>query len=635
VQLRMPFDSSDHQPPSAGRSPGPVGILTQRFWYRAPLPDPDTVERLRQHVPLDITVSDRLLTILANRGLVDAAGLERFFYSSLDQLTDPFLLAEMDRAVSRLLTAARTGQRVAVHGDFDVDGITGCALLTEMLQQLSVAGCRVTMSPAFIPDRGQDGYGVADRMIREWATAGVDLLLTVDTGSTAYEEVALARELGLDVIVLDHHIYSQRPPALAVINPCHPQSRYPDNELCGVAVAFKLVQGLRRYAPECLPPAFEHSVLDLVALGLVADQMALVQENRTLVRKGLARLADRQNVRPGLAALLSVAGLNQAFPITASDLAYQLAPRLNACGRIGRVMTALELLLTADPVQAQALAQEADLTNQRRRQEDLVLKEEAIRLAEPYVQRGDPGLVLASPEWHKGIIGIGAARLVEHFQRPTVLIAVEGEEARGSARSIAQVDIKAVLDDCAELLVRYGGHAQAAGMTLRAADVPDFRSAFLHALATGGSRDPVPETFDLALPLAEMSAGEVADHMVELEQLEPFGTGNPRPVYYCGGLQLVRPPTPLGNGDHLRFAFRGPSRPPPAGSPALGREFVAFSSAVAWQRMLASERMRERELLQKSWDILFQISRSTYRPRDGLYDPVQQQLLDIRQAVGS
>jgi len=635
VQLRMPFEApgeEDNGPAVAGSPSFPVGIMRQRPWQQVPLPQPHRVEHLRRRLPLDIPVSDHLLTILASRGFADGPSLERFFYPSCDHLSDPFLLVEMDVAVQRLLRAARRSERVAVHGDFDVDGITGCALLTELLQQLRVDGHQVRQLIPFIPDRARDGYGVARRMIEEWTGGGVQLLVTVDTGSTAYEELDLARRRGLDVVVLDHHIFPERPPATAVVNPYRPEASQAEGDLCGVAVAFKLAQALRRTAPDCLPPEFEDSVVDLVAMGLVADQMALVQENRNLVRRGLARLNERQRLRPGLAALLNQAGLNHGFPLTASDLAFQVAPRLNACGRIGRVKTALELLLTRDPHQALELAQEADLTNRRRRQEDLTLKEEAVRLAQPLVDRGDPGLVLASEAWHKGIIGIGAARLVELFQLPTVLIAVEGEEARGSARSVASVDIKAILDSCAHLLIRHGGHAQAAGLTLHSRNIEAFQAAFLEVLARSPAAELVPELFDLDLPLAEMSAGQVTEHLTELEQLEPFGTGNPRPVYRCQNLQLLRPPTPLGNGSHLRFAFRGPTQPAGGDSPALGREFVAFGSALPWQRMMADEQLSGNDLLQRRWDILFQISRSTYRPRDGLYDPVQQLLVDMRPA---
>ena len=640
MQIEMPLNARPTGDPSE-----PVGILTGRPWQSRPQPMDETIDVMRRELPLDFSVSDQLLSLLAIRGLTDGRLLEGYFYPSLDQLLDPFRLREMDLAVARMLQAVHAGEKVAVHGDFDavdievavnsdfdVDGITGCALLTEMLRNLRLGDRRVEALPAFIPDRAQDGYGVAGRMIREWAAAGVTLLLAVDTGAAALAEIEQARDAGIDVIVLDHHIFDERPPAVALVNPRRDDATYPNQELCGVAVAFKFAQALAQAEAGCLPERFLDSVLDLVALGLVADQMALVGENRILVRKGLAKFADRLRIRPGLAALLKVSGLDRGFPVTAADLAYQIAPRLNACGRIGRVMTALELLLARDPVQVHALAQEADRTNTRRKQADLALKEEAIDMAIPYVERGDPGLVLASSVWHKGVIGIGAARLVEQFQLPTILIAVEGDEARGSARSVAHVDVKAILDCCGQYLIRHGGHAQAAGMTIRSADIPDFRRAFLAVLRDEPHCGPIPETYDLDLPLVSMTTQDVADQVSELEQMEPFGAGNRKPVFRCQGLRLTRHPTVLGGGAHLRFSLRGQTSAPVDGMPALSRDFISFGSGKAWRRAMAQLPGREREALDLSWDILFQIGRSTFRPRNGNYDPVQQLLVDIRPA---
>jgi single-stranded-DNA-specific exonuclease len=524
---------------------------------------------------------------------------------------------------------------VACHGDFDVDGLTGCALLWETLNSLEVDGSRLQVEPGFVPDRAIDGYGVAERMVRQWGRRGVSLLVTVDTGAAAMKEINLARDLGMDVVVLDHHIFDERPPAVAVVNPRRGDATYPNGELCGVAVAFKFAQALKLREPGCLPEEFLAGELDLVALGLVADQMALVGENRILVKKGLERFNDRNLIRPGLAALLEVSGLDRGFPVTTGDFAYQLAPRINACGRIGRVTSALQLLLTRDPDEARTLAQEADRTNCRRKEQDLILKEQAIAMAQPFVRRGDPGLVLWSDTWHKGIIGIGAARLVEQYQLPVILISIEGEEARGSARSVPSVDVKAILDQCAGHLVRHGGHAQAAGMTLRERDLKAFRESFLDALRAQPQSGPVPEGFDLDLCLDELGYEDVVRLMKELEHLEPFGSGNRKPVFRCSGLQLQRPPTQLSGGAHLRFAFRGPARPTRGDTPALSREFISFGSGDAWRRMLQREGLDTRELLSRRWDILFQLGRSTFRPRHGNYDPVQQLLVDIRPAVES
>lgn len=619
----------DKKPLTPGVDPGPSGWFSGRPWRAAETPAVETVDRLRREVPLMEPVSERLLTLLASRGLTSRRDLESFFYPSLEHLDDPFLLVEMEKAVARIMKAAREKEMVAVHGDFDVDGITGCAVLDLMLHNLEVDGSRCQPMPPFIPDRTLDGYGVAARMVREWAAQGVTLLITVDTGAAAITELELARELGMDVIVLDHHIFEERPCAVALVNPRRPDARYPNPDLCGVAVAFKTTQALQQERPDCLPEGFLESLTDLVTLGLVADQMSLTGENRVLVRKGLARLADREHIRPGLSALLRISGLDRGFPVTASDLAYQVAPRLNACGRIGRVMAALELLLTDDPAQAEGLAQEADRTNTRRKQADLALKEEAVEMARPYVDKGDPGLVLHSHTWHKGVIGIGAARLVELYQLPTILIAEEGDEARGSARSVADVDVKSVLDRCAGFLLRYGGHSQAAGLTLRRRDIPAFREAFLAALSKMTQLGPVPVAYDLDLPLGEMSAQDVAKLVWELDKMEPFGSGNPKPVFRANGLRLKQQPGVMGGGAHLRFAFRSQT-PVKHGTPALSREFVAFGAGEAWRRESGKLQESGQDPMAVDWEVLFHVGRSNFRPRGGAYDPVQQLLVDIR-----
>jgi len=303
-------------------------------------------------------------------------------------------------------------------------------------------------------------------------------------------------------------------------------------------------------------------------------------------------------------------------------------------------MSALELLLTHDADVAKTLAEEADRTNSRRKEQDARLKDEAIAAARPYVQRGDPGLVLASSEWHKGIIGIGAARLVEQYQLPVVLISIEGDEARGSARSVPDTDVKVVLDRCTHVLVRHGGHAQAAGRTLRARDIDAFREAFLAALRQQPQLGPVPEAYDLDLDLNSMSMRDIAALVQDLENLEPFGSGNRKPVFRCRGLRLHQQPTALSGGLHLRFRFRGPSHANGNGEPALAREFLAFGCGEAWRRRGdgfvpgsgGSNGGNGAGWQDLDWDILFQLTRSTFRPRGGAYDPVQQLLVDMRPA---
>lgn len=636
VQYRMPFEP---RPDGAAAQPAPepaaCGLFSGRVWRPVQRPDGGVVADLRRGLTLAHRVDDRVLTLLAARGLATPEEVDRFFFPRQDHGHDPLVLDEMEDAARRLLRAAAAGERVAVHGDFDVDGITGTALLAELLAALRVDGRGPELAEAFVPDRSRDGYGVALRKVAAWADDGVDLLITVDTGAAAHEALDRARAGGMDVLVLDHHLFEGRPRgATVLVNPCRPENRYPNPELCGVAVAYKLAEAVARIAPESLPDEFLAGVLDLTALGLIADQMPLVGENRMLVCKGLERINARRERRPGLQALLGVSGLDRGFPVGATDIAYQLAPRLNACGRVGRVEAALRLLLTRNTNEAAALAREADASNQKRKQMDQEMKAQAAALARPYVQRGDPGLVLGSADWHKGVIGICASRLVEMFGVPTILCSVEGGEARGSARSVPGVDVKAAMDRCAHLLIRHGGHAQAAGLTLRSGDLDAFRDAFLDALRHRDEAGPAVSQYDLELDLQAMSMEEVAALTRDFERLAPFGEGNRLPVLRCDGVRLRRPPATLGrNGDHLRFSFAGSEGNGGDGTPALARDFVCFGHGRAWARHLQERPGGLRDALDDRWDILFTVSPNTWRPRDGrAVDPVQQQLLDLKRA---
>ena len=638
LQYRMPFDAAtDGTAPQPAPAPEPAacGLFSGRVWRSVTRPDPGVVAELRLGLAVAHRVDDHVLTLLASRGLATPEELDRFFYPRQDHGHDPLVLDEMEAAARRVLRAAAAGERVAVHGDFDVDGITGTALLAELLGAVRVDGRGPELVEAFVPDRARDGYGVALRKIEQWVSDGVDLLVTVDTGAAAYEALDLARRGGMEVVVLDHHLFEGRPRgATVLVNPRRVENRYANPELCGVAVAYKLAEAVTRLAPGALPDGFLAGVLDLTALGLIADQMALVGENRMLVCKGLERINDLESRRPGLHALLSVSGLDRGFPVGATDIAYQLAPRLNACGRVGRVEAALRLLLTRNSNEAAALAREADASNQKRKQMDQEMKEQAAAMARPFVERGDPGLVLGSALWHKGVIGICASRLVEMFGVPAILCAVEGGEARGSARSVPGVDVKAAMDRCADLLIRHGGHAQAAGITLRSADLDAFREAFLEALRHAGEDGPAVSEYDLELDLEAMSMADVADLTRGLERLAPFGEGNRLPVLRCNGVRLRRPPQVMGRtGDHLRFGFAAPDDGGNGGTPALSREFVCFGHGRAWNDHLRGLSGGLREAMDGAWDILFTVAPNTWRPRDGrAVDPVQQQLLDLKPA---
>jgi single-stranded-DNA-specific exonuclease len=596
-----------------------TGSITGRSWVASEAPNSDIIESMKSNWPcFDSTPSLSLLSIVASRGIVSSSKMEQFFYPKKENLHNPLLLNEMEKAAKRVLQAAENSEKVAVHGDFDVDGLTGTALIAQMLRSLKVNGNSVDLQAPFVPDRHLDGFGVADRMIEKWASDSVNLLITIDTGSSATAEVNKASKLGMDVVILDHHLFESKPEgAHALVNPRTDGDKYPNSELCGVAVGFKLVQALRLLDQECLPSGFENEVIDLAALGLVSDQMSLTGENRAIVQWGMKKIRSVSRIRPGIKSLFDIANLELGTAST-TDIAYQIAPRLNACGRIGDVQVALDLL-SEKLDNSTELARIANQENIKRRAKDLSMREDAERLASVFIDRGDIGLVLGSEDWHRGVVGIGASRMVELFNVPSILFSFEKGEARGSARSIPGIDVKSVLDNCSEHLVRYGGHAMAAGLTLKCKNLDSFRESFLTALGNASGECVVKQCYDLELPFLDMSAENIASLLKETELVEPYGEGNRRPIFRCNQLRMKRPPVPMGKtGEHLKFSFAG-----------IGREFISFGSGRTWaeevQKLGGSS-----EAVAQSWDVLFQLVPNKWRPRNSAnVDPVQIQLMDI------
>ncbi len=524
----------------------------ERVWMLPPLAAPAAAQRLCAELGLPRVAGE----VLVRRGLHNPAVARRFLDAGAADLHDPFLLPDLEAAAHRLARAIQGGERIVVHGDYDADGITGAALLAGALRRLGA------QAEPFVPDRIRDGYGVSARLVEHAGAHGVTLLITVDTGSSAELQLRRARELGIDVIVCDHHLFDVRPDgATWLINPQRTDSAYPNAELCGCGVAFKLLCGLARVLER---PCDVERELDLVAIALLADQMPVLGENRALVRLGLARMA--QSSRPGVRALLASAGL-QGQALDASDIAYQIAPRINAAGRIESARTALDLLLTEDPAQAAQLALRLGVLNRQRQALDRTMTDEAVTRAMELLQEGPrASLVLASQDWHVGVVGIGAARLVQRFHVPTVLLSVMGEEARGSARSVPGFDLKQALDGCAGHLTRYGGHAAAAGLTLPARGIAGFTARFEEVAAQMPRRSgQEPLLLDAVLPLGEIDAG-LADFLVKLG---PFGLGNPQPLFAAYGLRVTAPPSVVGQ-KHLRLALS---------EDGLRRGFIGFGLA--------------------------------------------------------
>lgn len=570
--------------------PDGVSVPPARAWDLVALEDPGAIDRLRGELGIPRAGAE----ILARRGLADPETAAAWLDLDLDRLHDPFLLPDCEAAARRLLSAIERKERIVVHGDYDADGISGTALLCDGLRRL---GAEVE---PFVPHRERDGYGVALRLVEHAGSAGVKVLVTVDTGSSAHEALARAAELGIEVIVCDHHLFDRRPEGVRYfVNPHRDDSEYPHRDLCGCAVAFKLMHAILRLRGLEAEIARQ---LDLVALGVLADQMPLTGENRVLV--GLGLRAMEQTPRPGLRALLQVGGL-RGQRLEAEDVAFQVAPRINAPGRIERALSALELLLEPDPAKARTRAAHLDALNRRRRQMDRELSEQATEAAATRLAESPAaGLVLASADWHQGVVGIGAARVVRRFRLPTVLLAIDGEEAVGSARSVPGLDLKVALDGCADLLTRYGGHAAAAGMALPTARIDEFAARFDEVVAATPRR-----ALTSALTLdAELGLEEIDLPLAEfLQRLGPFGQGHAPPRFASFGLGSRQAPQVVG-GRHLRLRL---------GRGGRMRSFIGFSMAEQWLEPVSA------------WPAVDVVYSIRYR-QGSQYDPWELILEDLR-----
>ena len=480
--------------------------------------------------------------LLCARGLDDPQKAAQFLSCGPERSHDPFLLKDMDRAVERIRAAIGGGERVCVYGDYDVDGITATCLLTEAL---AWQGGDVV---SYIPDRTEEGYGLNPGAVARLAGQGVKLIVTVDCGITAVDEVEFARSLGVDVVITDHHHCKDRlPAAAAVVDPRREDCAYPFPELAGVGVALKTAQAL-------VPPEQREGVFrrfgELAAIGTVADVMRLTDENRALVRQGLELLANTR--RPGLRALLREAGLDPGAAPTAVTIGYGLAPRINAAGRMEQAMVALELLLTRDEERGEALAHTLCRLNRERQAIELAIYEQCVELLD--AQPPAPAIVLAGEGWHQGVVGIVASRLTERYACPAFMICLEHGQGKGSCRSFGGFNLFAALDRCAPLLDGYGGHEMAAGFTIREENIPAFRDQVcrLVDLRTGGA--PMEAAIDVDAEIDH--CGQLTALQVEsLSDLEPFGTGNPKPVFLLRGV-CVLSCCDVGGGRHLKMKLR-------------------------------------------------------------------------------
>jgi single-stranded-DNA-specific exonuclease len=525
--------------------------MLERARWVLPKIEEARAESLAAAISLHLPVARALL----HRGYTDPEAARRYLQPSLGQLHDPFLLRDMDRAVQRLLEAIRREQTILLYGDYDVDGVLSVVTLKIALE---MAGGRVLFH---IPHRVRDGYGMHAGVVEQAAGDGVRLVVSVDTGIRAAEVVGRARELGIDVIVTDHHLPgAELPPACAVLNPKRPDCGYPDKNLCGAGVTFKLIEALLRALdwPAGRRERVLQSLLKLVAIATVADVVPLVGENRVFVKHGLEGLRSVRN--PGLRALLDSAGIPEGAAPSASQVAFRIAPRLNAAGRMADAADVIELFMTGDAVRARELATRLDELNQTRQQaETEILRDILEECSRIPVTAAQKAIVFAGTGWHRGVVGIVAARLVERYHRPALVLSLDPETglAQGSGRSIPAFHLLEALESQASLLVRFGGHRQAVGLTLAAERIPEFQAGLNdYAAAHLVDKDLIPELgIDAAVRFRELDDASVA----EILSMAPFGFGNPAPVFAVFDVEAAGAPSVLKE-KHLRVRFRQDER---------------------------------------------------------------------------
>ena len=496
-------------------------------------------------------VSPIVARLLCQRGFSDPEQADRFLNPSLDHLHDPMLLADMSVAVDRILGAIARKEKIAIHGDYDVDGVTSTVILRRALELL---GADVIH---FIPERLKDGYGLQPAAIERLHAEGVALAISVDCGIRGAEAGRRARGLGLDLIITDHHEPdSELPPALAIINPKRTDCSYPDKYLAGVGVALKLVQALcRRAGRDKLMPGF----IKVAAIGTLADVVPLVGENRVIAKLGLDLLTKGPH-KVGLRALIDVCGLT-GKTIDSYHIGFMLAPRVNAAGRMSTPDIAARLFLADDEAlveEVRELALQLDGENVKRQEEEAEILAAAKKIVQTDPEIGARSvLVVAGDGWHRGVIGIVASKLMDTFHRPAIVLSVEGDIAHGSCRSFSRFDMLGALERCAHLLMRFGGHKQAAGLTLDAKKIRDLRFAVNEvADETLGPEDLMPRLrIDGGLTFREITGGVAAGVLA----LAPFGAGNPRPVFSARGVEIIDGPRKLKER-HLKMSLKQEGR---------------------------------------------------------------------------
>jgi single-stranded-DNA-specific exonuclease len=504
-------------------------------WIESPV-DAETVRRLAR----ELNLSPLVARLLVQRGLEEPAAAQAFLHPSLSQLHSPELMAGMREAVTRLRRALEQHEKILIYGDYDVDGTMAVVVL---LTALRMMGAEVE---AHVPHRLTDGYGMRVPVVEEAAANGFRVVISVDTGIREHEVLARARELGVDCIVTDHHLPDGHlPPACAILNPRRPDCNYPEKSLAGVGVAFKLAQAL---LGDRMTKRLLQSFLKVVAIGTIADVVPLLGENRVIARFGLEAL--RQPAQAGLAALLELSGL-AGKQISASDVGFRIGPRLNAAGRMENARDVIDLFTLPDPIRTREIAERLErLNRERQRVEEEILRAILAELEQRTEISDQYTLVLAGEGWHRGVIGIVAQRVAERYHRPVLVIGIEDGVGVGSGRSIKSFHLLDGLTSVGDLFQRFGGHAQAAGFAIAKEHIPELTRRFevyAHEVLTAADLEPVLRV-DAAVNLADVD-WPLYEQMI---QLEPFGMGNPTPVFGACGARLLTAPRILQE-KHLKL----------------------------------------------------------------------------------
>lgn len=498
--------------------------------------DDETIEKFAN----ENNVSKLLAKVLLNRGFKEKEKVQKFLYPKLEELYDPFLMNDMDVAVQRIIEAYETKEKVTIYGDYDVDGITSISVLKSFLTELGMD------VEHYLPSRLEEGYGLNNEAVKKVAEQSTKLLITVDCGISAYNEVEYAKELGMEVIVTDHHECPEKlPRALAVLDPKREDSTYPFSSLAGVGVSFKLIQALsyrlnldrKRYL----------KYLDVVCLGTVADIVPLVDENRIIVTYGLILMKQTRKV--GLQELIKASGYSK---IDSTTISFGLAPRLNACGRMGKADLALELILTQDRAEAQKIALELNEINKERQEVEKKIISDAIEIIERDRLYENGVIVVGNENWHHGVIGIVASKITETYYKPSILICMENGKGKGSGRSIEGFDLHGALTECEDLLEKFGGHEMAIGLSIYESNILKLREK-LCSIAIENKIDELQPVVKID---AEVNSDDISFETIrDLEKLEPFGEANPSPIFMYKNLKVdsVRA---LSNGKHLRLVLK-------------------------------------------------------------------------------